>query len=220
MRNISKAEKLRLLLAEFKPETDPIPRGLALYSAAVAIADEATLAIAARFTESLGATPKQIYEVVLQSYLFLGFPKMLTAAESFRAVFPNYKSEQEDFANQFEDWSERGTKLCKRVYSNNYEKLKNKVISFAPEIFDWMILEGYGKVLSRDALDIKIRELAVVSCLMLEKRPKQLHSHMQGALNVGVTEELLRNVIDDVGRIDEEGRLMATELMNRTRTNV
>lgn len=216
MNSISKAERLRKFLPDFQPEFEPEARGLAVYSAAISLADEKTLAETATKTESLGAGIDSIYEIMLQSYLFLGFPRMLTAAESFRASFPNYKVEVEPA----EYLKERGIALCRKVYAENYDRLKEKVISFTPEIFDWMILEGYGKVLSRPRLDIKIRELAIVSCLMIEKRPKQLRSHIRGALNVGVEEKLLNAVINDIGRIDEQGSGNAKTILEQIKANV
>jgi 4-carboxymuconolactone decarboxylase len=218
--NVEKAERLRALLSEFRPVSEPVSRALALYSVAIALASDSTLEEGAIRAVDLGATDRQMYEVILQSYLFLGFPRMLTAAESFRKVFPDFEARIEKDENSFKNWNERGMELCRKVYAGNYEKLKNKVISFTPEIFDWMILEGYGKVLSRKGLNIEIRELAIVSCLIMENRPRQLHSHIQGALNVGVKETLLRTVIEDVSKIDKQGYKTAIELLNRTNATV
>ena len=64
-----------------------------------------------------------------------------------------------------------------------------------------MSLEGYGKVLSRPGLEIKSREMAIVACLIVDNRRKQLDSHIRGALNVGIVESELRAVIEDVGQI-------------------
>ena len=48
-----------------------------------------------------------------------------------------------------------------------------------------MIAEGYGHVLSRPALDIKTRELAVVSSISTMGSNRQLNSHVRGCRNVG-----------------------------------
>ncbi len=50
-----------------------------------------------------------------------------------------------------------------------------------------MIQEGYGKVLSRPALDLVTRELCVVAALAVTSWEPQLHSHMRGALNAGAS---------------------------------
>ena len=60
---------------------------------------------------------------------------------------------------------ERGTELCKKIYGANFDKLISSSAAISPELSEWMILEGYGKVLSRGYVDSSIRELAIVSSL-------------------------------------------------------
>lgn len=68
----------------------------------------------------------------------------------------------------------------------------NRVGEFAPELGDAMLVEGYGKVLSRDQIDVRMRELCVVVILSLKHRLRQLLSHALGCLRLGVTEDQLR----------------------------
>ncbi len=56
--------------------------------------------------------------------------------------------------------------------------------------------EGYGKVLSRKALSGSVRELCTCASLIVTGFPRQLHSHLRGALNLGCSEEQLREVLD------------------------
>ena len=221
MKQVSKAKRLSDFLSKFQPDFEPISRGLAIYAAAIALADEKGLSEAAQKAKALGAGLDAIYEALLQSYLFLGFPRMLSAAESFRQDFPNYVVESEALEpRDLPLWERRGIELCRRVYAENFDKLKGRIISLTPEIFDWMILEGYGKVLSRPALDIRTRELTIVSSLIIDNRPRQLQSHLRGALNVGVAPTLLGAVIDDLKTIDEEGWRSAVSLLKLVRENV
>jgi 4-carboxymuconolactone decarboxylase len=48
-----------------------------------------------------------------------------------------------------------------------------------------MIVEGYGKVLSRPGLDLPRRELCIVAACAHTGQDRQLHSHLRGALNAG-----------------------------------
>ena len=48
-----------------------------------------------------------------------------------------------------------------------------------------MVQEGYGKVLGRSGLSLVARELCIVALLAVLDVPKQLYSHLRGALNVG-----------------------------------
>ena len=97
---------------------------------------------------------------------FLGFPRMLGAAENLDRVFPverNGGGLRQISSAESNEWFENGLSLCKRVYGEKYDSLFGKVAAMAPEVFRWMIIEGYGKVLSRPSLDIVSRELSIVA---------------------------------------------------------
>ena len=72
-----------------------------------------------------------------------------------------------------------------------------------------MIVEGYGKVLSREALDLRLRELCVVATCAALRQDRQLHSHLHGALHVGASVDevtaTLRAVADLVPTSDMRG---------------
>jgi alkylhydroperoxidase/carboxymuconolactone decarboxylase family protein YurZ len=85
----------------------------------------------------------------------------------------------------------------------------------SPEVFFWMELEGYGKVLSRPGLDLVDREIAIVACLMIEHRPAQLHSHLRGALNVGAPDRLVLDVVSDLRPFSPQGYPNACEILQR-----
>lgn len=189
-------------LESFRPDSHAFQRAIAMYSAAVTLGDENIMTGAIVTGKRHGLKANDFYEVVLQSYLFLGFPRMLTAAENLSRVFPvNHDGSNHDRISPEESlrWFEAGTELCRRVYADKYDGLMNRVAKIAPEVFRWMIIEGYGKVLSRPALDIVSREMSIIAFLMMEDRVKQLHSHIKGAFNVGATVELVRAVVDDIG---------------------
>ncbi|MHC4499693.1 MAG: carboxymuconolactone decarboxylase family protein [Planctomycetota bacterium] len=189
-----------------------------MFSAAVTLADNQLMAASVRKCLQYEVNGEQLYEAVLQSYLFLGFPRMLMAAECLSRTAPVRPSPdgcEPVNADEFQAWSDRGVKLCKKVYGTNYDMLKERVEGIAPEIFQWMILEGYGKVLSRPGLDSVSRELSSVACLMVENRSSQLYAHMRGAINVGASEELLTTVVDDIGAFAGDGHSTALEILAR-----
>jgi len=208
----------RRTLADFEPESNALPRCLALYSAAITIADEELLTVAIGLGRRHGVTRDQFYEIVLQSYLFLGFPRMLIAATHLYRVMPDGTrpvGHASATGAEFRSWQSDGLALCRRIYGDAFEPLRVQVESIAPEIFQWMVLEGYGKVLSRPGLDIVNRELSIVAFLMVENRSRQLFSHMRGALNVGASEDLLRTVIEDIGNSIGDGYREAHTALER-----
>lgn len=165
-------------------------------SAAVVGADEATLAGCLKRARA-DADPERVEETILQSYLFLGFPAALEAMKRWReltgpagdadAGSEDLMGRLEDGPEETESWRERGEAVCRLVYGKNYEKLRANVDHIHPALDDWMVSEGYGKVLGRPGLDLTARELCIVAQLTAAQREVQLHSHLRGALNVGAT---------------------------------
>jgi 4-carboxymuconolactone decarboxylase len=77
-----------------------------------------------------------------------------------------------------------------------YERLRVNIRALHPELDEWMIVEGYGKVLSRPGLDLPRRELCIVAACAASAQDRQLHSHLHGALNVGVAPEVVTGALD------------------------
>ena len=131
--------------------------------------------------------PLSVEEIILQSYLFAGFPRALNAMRAWRTVSERSPStpEGEASADDLEAWRERGEETCRIVYGESYEKLRRNIRALHPALDEWMIVDGYGKVLSRPGVDLKTRELCVVAACAVSGQQRQLHSHFHGALNAG-----------------------------------
>jgi 4-carboxymuconolactone decarboxylase len=56
-------------------------------------------------------------------------------------------------------------------------------------------MDGYGRTLSRPQLDLVRREFCSVAMLVPQDAPRQLHSHLKGALNAGATVEQVDDVL-------------------------
>ncbi|MDP8238740.1 MAG: carboxymuconolactone decarboxylase family protein [Candidatus Hatepunaea meridiana] len=164
------------------------------------------------FQEALnaGIIISQLREVILTSYLFDGYP---TALEGYRILFElvGYQSiDKTDLTYNpvsIESWRKRGEPLCRTIYGPQYELLMKRVMQIAPELSDAMIVEGYGKVLSRDGLEPRVRELCVVTILAVKYKPRQLLSHTLGALRLGATPEHLLYLLDVISEITPNGNI-------------
>jgi 4-carboxymuconolactone decarboxylase len=132
-----------------------------------------------------------VEELLLQSYLFAGFPRALNAMREWRRYEPEVVTPVEEIDAHVV--RANGVATCSAVYGSMYERLRHNIRTLHPLLDEWMITEGYGKVLSRPALDLGRRELCVVAACAASDQDRQLHSHLHGALNVGVP----RVVIDD-----------------------
>lgn len=145
----------------------------------------------------------RVEEVILQSYLFAGFPRTLNAARIWRTVSGEGAPSEDSAADvrNSSDWVERGEKTCKVVYGESYEMLRTNIRSLHPALDKWMITDGYGKVLSRPGLDLKTRELCIVAACATTGQQRQLHSHLHGALNAGATAHEVRDSLDALSEL-------------------
>lgn len=127
-------------------------------------------------------------EVLLQTYLFAGFPRALNATREWRRI-SGQAAPLDDEGERFDAalWAERGEVTCAVVYGPSYERLRANIRDLHPALDAWMIVEGYGKVLGRPALDLARRELCVVAACAIARQDRQLHSHLHGALHAGAS---------------------------------
>jgi 4-carboxymuconolactone decarboxylase len=153
--------------------------------------------------------PKAVDEVIIQSYLFCGFPRTLNAARMWRAVSGEPAPESDasaELANS-ENWERRGEETCEIVYGESYQLLRENIRKLHPALDSWMITDGYGKILSRPELDLQTRELCFVAACAATGQQRQLHSHLHGALNSGVSKEILSSALDALASLIGEAEL-------------
>lgn len=155
------------------------------------------------------ADPAEVEEVLLQSYLFLGYPAALNGFARWRersgrpapAPTPDEVS-----------WEERGAAVCRTVYGGQYEGVRANVRRLHPDMERWMVNEGYGKVLGRPGLGLATRELCIAALLAVLDAPRQLYSHVRGALNAGADEAQVERALALAAAVsDDEARKRAAE---------
>ena len=159
---------------------------LALLRVAAALGTRDTDAVRRALEEARDAADATaVEEVILQSHLFVGFPDALNALGAWREVsgLPAPAGSAEDPAG----WEARGEAVCEAVYGANYRKLRENVRALHPDFEGWMVDGGYGRVIGRPGLDLKTRELCIAVLLAVWNAPRQLHSHLRGALNAGAS---------------------------------
>jgi 4-carboxymuconolactone decarboxylase len=154
------------------------------------------------------ADPECTEEALLQSYLFAGFPRALNAMREWRKASGRKAPTRDDGAEHEEragQWRAEGEETCERVYGEMYDKLRVNIADLHPALDAWMVVEGYGKVLSRPGLDLVQRELCIVAVCAVAKQDRQLQSHLHGALNVGATQGQIAGALAALdGLVDAE----------------
>jgi 4-carboxymuconolactone decarboxylase len=167
--------------------------------------------------------PTWVEELILQSYLFAGFPRALNAAREWRRLSgrPAPAADEDASYTQVEEWQARGERTCATVYGRFYERLRVNIRELHPALDGWMIVEGYGKVLGRPALDLRRRELCIVAVCAAGGQDRQLHSHLHGALHAGATPAEVDATLDAIADlIDDESERSVRGLWRRVRTKV
>ncbi|AWI05078.1 carboxymuconolactone decarboxylase family protein [Clostridium drakei] len=91
---------------------------------------------------------------------------------------------------------ERGYGKLQEIDGKAGEEVKNSLNDISPDLVKYMIEYSFGDIYSRDGLDLKSKEIAVVASLTaLGNAEPQLKVHINGALNVGCTINDIKEII-------------------------
>lgn len=145
---------------------------------------------------------RKIYEALLQTYLFSGYPSAIISLSIYSEYFNAKK-------NYYEEWDiplfkERGEKNCRKIYGSKFEKLVNNINSFSGDLSDWFVTEGYGKVLGRKGLSLKEREVCNIAVLSALKFESQLYSHINGGYRLGLNIREIEKIIDSLSLLNTD----------------
>jgi 4-carboxymuconolactone decarboxylase len=162
---------------------------LVRFAAVIASGDEPDLREGAAECRSAQVPIPWVEELLLQSLLMVGYPRTLVALAIWRKVARVAPPSHDPEAGYVRvgEWTARGEKTCRMVYGANYDRLRENVRDLHPAVDTWMVTEGYGRTMSRPGLDLLRRELCVVAQTAVLETPRQLHSHLRGALHAGAT---------------------------------
>src|SRR5260221_12697750 len=93
------------------------------------------------------------------------------------------------------------------------EEHRQHVRELAPALDASMGVEGYRTILGRPGLDLGRRELCTVAACTSTGQDRQLHSHLHGALNVGVAFEALEAAVEALEPVVGAGRCRIIRLL-------
>lgn len=183
------------------------PQTLALVRIAVATATGDEDKLRKRMTAARAAAVPSLWveELLLQSFLNVGYPLALVAFGVWRSVAGPVgggggESGEPIAHSEWERWTKRGVAACGEVYGRTYHKLMLNLRALHPAIEPLVVVDAYGKILGRPGLDSKRRELCTLGAIAMQNTPRQLHAHLRGALNTGSS----RDDVDEVIAIVED----------------
>ena len=165
-----------------------------------------------------GLSVNAIKEILIQLYAYAGFPRSLTALETFRKLVENRKAkglkdesgpeprQLPANADKYEIGGKIQTELVGRPVAG-------PIYEFAPAMDVFLKEHLFCDIFTRNVISEKDRELATISILAVLPAPAQLASHLRVCRNIGFTENQLRDAGAILGR---EVSKEAGELINST----
>ena len=162
----------------------------------------------------------EVDEVLLQSYLFAGFPRTLNATAIWREISGSAPPAEDLLASadHIEQWEAAGDLACRRVYGPVYQTLRDNVRALHPAL-DSMDGSGWIRqsVVASPALRSDIaRAVHRRSVCTPPRQEPQLRSHLRGALNCGATrDELVQTLAALTDVIPLEAMTAAREQLTR-----
>ena len=92
-----------------------------------------------------------------------------------------------------------GTKIIQNLYGDFGEAFFDDLADIAPDFGRFIVEFSYGDVFSRPGLDMRTREIAIISALTaLGTAERQLKAHIRGAIKVGASQEEILETIMQV----------------------
>jgi 4-carboxymuconolactone decarboxylase len=140
---------------------------------------------------NVGGKPQDLVEIMFLSTAILGFPAAIDAIGIVREIFAE-RPEPFVPASPIEDDGidrhRRGLDAFRALFGTDPSDYVAPFSTAAPELARWSIEFLFGDILSRDGLEGKARQLAVMSMLAtIGNRADALRLHVMGALNCGAT---------------------------------
>lgn len=85
--------------------------------------------------------------------------------------------------------------IRKAIWGEQLEAIEQNLSEVDPDLYGYIRDFAYEEVLAREGLDLKTRELLAITSLIALGSPKELATHLEGALRNGATEREIRETI-------------------------
>lgn len=219
---------------------DPLPREdafLAIFAALTADGhgEHCRRAFEFLLKEQSRPDPEKLREAIVQTHLFAGYPRALNALAAFKdackkasnPLAGEIKLREEPLeGDDIALFRQRGQKLFNLIYGESAPRIDRFARSNSPDLGDWALVEGYGRVLSRPMLEFRQRSVCIVAALMPLDVAPQLKGHIQGARNTGTSDKALWSLYELVSRLFKEGPEMTaakntfTEVLGKSQIDI
>lgn len=148
---------------------------------------------------NVGVAPIELREAIYQCAPFIGFPKTLNALGVLNEVFAERKIntplEPKATVNE-NDRYEKGLAIQAPLYGDEIkEQMKGLPDKMGEDVSRFLTEVCFGDFYTRDGLDVKTRELLVLSILVTTGDTDTLKRHIYGNIKAGNTEAQIAALI-------------------------
>lgn len=149
---------------------------------------------------NIGCPPDAVMEIMLLCAVFAGFP----AAENGVAAAKEIFDVQERIFQPVPftptgDRYEQGFTAIEELSAGAGKSVTQSLMAISPDLSRFVVEFSYGDVLSRTVIDNRTKELAIIAMLTaMGTAAPQLKVHINAALNVGVTENEIIEIIQQM----------------------
>jgi 4-carboxymuconolactone decarboxylase len=159
-----------------------------------------------RERRALVAPPDRAFrEVVLMVHLFAGMPRQVEAYEVLDRAGGMGTLEPGEATGEG-DQVERGRTLFGLIYGENRAAVEARLYGFHPDFGRFILGHAYGRVLAREGLTPRLRELLAVGALAAMGQERQLASHARGAVHAGASKDEVEAALAEVQALIEPER--------------
>lgn len=200
-------------------------KGILPIAAMTAIGDLERLRTALANGLDAGLTVNEIKEILVQMYAYAGFPRSLNALNTFARVLEERRDKgiQDELGREASplpegiDKETYGAQIRATITGRDANAPPIGYQVFAPIIDTFLKTHLFADIFGRDVLNYQDRELATVAALTaMTATEVQLQAHLGVALNVGLTERQLRDLIEVLRAwVGEDRALSAQTILNQ-----
>ena len=135
-------------------------------------------------------------EALIQSHLFLGFPRVVEAFEVLSREGGMHAPTEPEHEVTGTDYAAQGAPIFDGIYQDLATTVRRRLSQHHTDFAHWIAEHAYGRVLARPGLEPATRELLAVVCLLHSGLDRQLASHTRGAVRLGATPQAVHAVFD------------------------
>lgn len=148
---------------------------------------------------NVGVTPVELREAIYQCAPFIGFPKTLNALGVLNEVFKERGIEtplKSTATVKEEERYEKGIAIQAPLYGDEIKQsMSGLPQDMGADVADFLTEVCFGDFYTREGLDLKTRELLVISILVTTANTETLKSHIIGNLKAGNSKEAITAAI-------------------------